>query len=434
MKNSTVRAILWSLAVTGGLNILLLGLELLFSHMVHKESGQALLFLFMTLLLTAGVCLYAVIPVTRRADLWACLGVTTGLHSILSGVTAFIGGKALTEEWPGYGNLAWLVTLVLSLTVWYASTFAVTAARSRRIGKSIRDDRRQVKYAKKGFHKDWQSLSPARNRLLAVLRGILAVLWMHLLTGLLFVILVEAGLAETLIGYAAFPLLWALMAAAYGLHDREHRVAYTLSAAVSNLVLFLLPTVLLTVASAPLIQHRFILHLNSVLTAPFANPEQMLAVGIFLSVWIAMAIFGAGHRRAPDFRPSQGSPIPIMPVAPPPVPSVAPAPATAPVESAEATPEEAADEITVTAPEDTPEETAATAAADTPVEAAATAAQDAPVEAAATAIQDAPVEAAATAIQDAPEEAAATAIQDAPEEAAATDAASPENGQNKSGV
>ena len=48
-----------ALAVTAGLDLLLLGLLLLFTHMVHKESGQALLFLTITLLLTTGICLFA---------------------------------------------------------------------------------------------------------------------------------------------------------------------------------------------------------------------------------------------------------------------------------------------------------------------------------------------------------------------------------------
>ena len=44
-------ALLKSLGITVGLNLLLSGVYLLFSHMVHKESGQALLFLVTSLLL-----------------------------------------------------------------------------------------------------------------------------------------------------------------------------------------------------------------------------------------------------------------------------------------------------------------------------------------------------------------------------------------------
>ena len=43
-------AMLKSLCITVGLNLLLSGVYLLFSHMVHKESGQALLFLVWVLL------------------------------------------------------------------------------------------------------------------------------------------------------------------------------------------------------------------------------------------------------------------------------------------------------------------------------------------------------------------------------------------------
>ena len=60
------RSILKALLLTAGLNLLLLGDLYLFSHLVHKESGQALLFLSVTLILTTGICLFALIPVSGR--------------------------------------------------------------------------------------------------------------------------------------------------------------------------------------------------------------------------------------------------------------------------------------------------------------------------------------------------------------------------------
>ncbi len=289
--------ILNTLGITAGLNILLLATMLLFSHMVHRELGQALLLLLVSLLLTVAVCLFAVIPAQNRATLWACMGIAIGLHSVLSIVVTVIGGTALSESWPERNNLVWLLLLLMSLTVWTISVFAITAVRSNRIGREIREEKRQIKRAKKGYGKEWQTLSPARGRLLAILRGALLVLWLHLLTGLFLLLQFEWNMAGTMISYIAFPLLWCLMAAAYGLHDREHRVVYVLSAAVSNVLLFLLPTQLLILANTPSIRYRSILHLDSVLTNPFDNPEQMLAIGVFLTVWIAVIVFGAGHRR-----------------------------------------------------------------------------------------------------------------------------------------
>ena len=289
-------ALIKSLCITVGLNLLLMGLFILFSHMVHKELGQALLFLIVSLLMAVGVCLFATIRTDKRGILWASMGISTVTHLILTVVVALVGGTKLSDAWPGYNNLAWLLMALLSLAVWDISVFAVTAVRSHRLGKAAREEKRQVNRAKKGYRKEWQTLSPSRARFLAFLRGILVVLWCHLLTGLLFALLVNWDLAETMMGYVAFPLLWCLLAAAYGLHDREHRSIYRLTVAVSNLILFFLSTFLLMLENTPSHKFRFILHLDSVLTTPFDNPEQMLAIGLFLSVWVAMVVFGVGHR------------------------------------------------------------------------------------------------------------------------------------------
>ena len=294
-----VRSILLSLGITIGLNLLLTGDLYLFSHLVHKESGQALLFLSVTLILTAGVCLFAVIPASDKGILWGYFGITTALHLPLSAVSALTGGRALSDAWPGGtgDNLAALLIFLMSLTVWLTGTFWITAVRSRRRTKALREEKRNVKRASKGFTKEWQTLSPARGRFVAVLRGGLWVLWLHALTFLLIEGLMRDGLEETMISYVAFPLLWSLMAALYGLHDRFHPTAYALSAAVTNLLLFILPTALLTVANTPVHKYRFVLHLDSVLTTPLDNPEQMLVIGVFLTVWVAMAVFGIGHKR-----------------------------------------------------------------------------------------------------------------------------------------
>ena len=291
-----VRSILLSLGITIGLNLLLTGDLYLFSHLVHKESGQALLFLSVTLILTTGICLFAVIPASDKGLLWGCFGITTALHLPLSVASALTGGRALAEDWPGENMVALLIFL-MALSVWSVGTFWITAVRSRRRAKADREAQRNVKRASKGFTKEWQTLSPARGRFVAVLRGGLWVMWLHALTFLVIECLMRDGLEKTMLAYVAFPLLWSLMAALYGLHDRFHPTAYALSAAVTNLLLFLLPTALLTVANTPVHKFRFVLHLDSVLTTPLDNPEQMLVIGVFLTVWVAMAVFGIGHKR-----------------------------------------------------------------------------------------------------------------------------------------
>lgn len=292
-------SILKALGITAGLDILMTGALYLFSHMVHRELGQALLFLTVTLLLITGVCLFAAIRVQAKGILWACMGVSFPTHLVLSIVMTLTAGKALSDEWPGGtgNNLAQLLILLISLAVWYVGIFAVTATRSRRATKAVREEKRQVKRAKKGYRKEWQTLTPARARLVAVLRGGLWVVWLHLLTTLLYEGLNEAGLEDTMLSYIAFPLLWSLMAARCVLYDRDRRGAYALSAAVSNLVFFLIPTALLTVVNTPAHKFRFVLHLDSILTDPLNNPEQMLVIGVFLTVWVAMIVFGIGHRK-----------------------------------------------------------------------------------------------------------------------------------------
>ena len=293
------RSVLKTLCLTAGLNILLTADLYLFSLLVDHQLGQALLFLSVTLILTVGICLFAILPVSCRGILWGCYGITTGIHLPLSVIMALTGGNALSNNWPGGtgNNMAAPLIFLMSQAVWSAGTFAVTVARTRRRGRAIREEKRNVKRASKGYRKEWQTLSPARSRLVAVLRGALWVMWLHILTALVFVLLTEENLEDTMLSYVSFPVLWGLMAALYGLYDRERPIAYTLSAAVSNLLFFLLPTALLTVANTPVHKFRFVLHLDSLLTTPLENPEQMLVVGVFLTVWTAMIVFGVGHRR-----------------------------------------------------------------------------------------------------------------------------------------
>lgn len=289
-------ALLKSLCITVGLNLLLAGIYILFSHLVGKESGQALLFLCVTLLLTVGVCLFATVRTHSRGILWASMGISMGTHFILTVVVALVGGVKLSHAWPGHNNLARLLLSLLSLAVWYISVFVITAVRSRRIGKALREEKRQVGRAKKGYTKEWQTLTPSRARSLAILRGLSWTLWLHLITGLLYTFLVETRSADTMLSYIAFPTLWCLMAAAYGLRRRESPAAHGITVAIANLLLFILPSFFLTVANAPLRKPRLASYLDSVSASPLDHPEQMLALGIFLTVWVAMIVFGVGKR------------------------------------------------------------------------------------------------------------------------------------------
>jgi hypothetical protein len=289
-----------SLCITVGLIFLLTGVYLLFSHLVHKEIGQALLFLVTALLLCVGVCLFAAIQTDRRGILWASMGISTVTHLILTVVVAIIGGSKLSDAWPGYNNLAGLLLALLSLTVWDISVFTVTTVRSYRLGAAAREAKHQVKRARRGYSLALQPLTPSRARTLAILRGLALVMWLHLATGLLYTLLTNAGAADTMLSYIAFPTLWCILAAAYGLSDREHPIAYGLTVAISNVILFILPTYFLMLENTPTHKFRFVLHLDSVLTAPLSNPEQMLAIGMFLTVWVAMIVFGAGSKRKKD--------------------------------------------------------------------------------------------------------------------------------------
>ena len=405
-------ALLKSFCITVGLNILLAGILILFSRLVQEELGQALLFLSVSLLMTLGVCLFANISTNRRGILWAAMGISLSVHFTLSVAVTLIAGVQISRAWPGGGgnNLAQLLLLLMSLAVWFISVFTVTIVRSRRLGRIAREEAKRVKMARKGYAKEWQTVSPSRARSLAILQGSLTVLWSHLLTGLFYILLTESRNADTMLSYIAFPTLWALMAAAYGLRNREHRAAYTLSTAIVNLLCFFLASVFLTVAGTPSIKYRFILHLDSLLTEPFDNPEQLLALGIFLHVWVAMAVFGI--RRKPKRSAAASSEFIVVTA---PIPSPA-AEVKAPV--AETIPAEADAAVS----EDTPAKTEAAAPEAAPAEAEISAPENAPAEAEAAVSEDTSAKTEAAAPEAASAEAEITAPEKAPTEA---DAAPP---------
>jgi hypothetical protein len=292
--------ILKTLGITAGLNLVITGDLYLFSHLIRNQTGQALLFLSITLLLIAGACLFARVPVSGRGSLWGCMGISMGLHLPLSITSALTGGKALSEQWPGGtgNNLAALLILLMSLSVWSIGIFGVTAARSRCIAAPLREERRNRKRITKGYVKEWQSLPPARLRLASVLRGFLRVLWTHLLTGLLFTILVELDLAETILGYVAFPMLWCLMIPAILPKEPLTNSPCIISAAVSHAILFALTTLLLSVRSYPnVIKNRGRIYTDLILNRPLDHPEQLLALGILTTGIMTLLILYIGKRK-----------------------------------------------------------------------------------------------------------------------------------------
>ncbi len=290
-------ALLRALFITLGLHILLTVTVLFLSHTVHRELGQAMLFLAVTLLLVLGICLFAAIPTDKRGILWGCFGIAYGSGTVLSVVSVIFYGGELSGRWPGSGNMAWLLFLLLILTAWSLGVLAVTVFRSARIGREIRENNRRVERMRKGFRKEFPPLSKGRAGLYAAVKGFLWVVWYHTLTGLLLFALMAVGAENTMISYISFPVLWCLLSALYGGLDSPCRGVFALSATVSNLAFFVLSSYFCMLIHTEPHQYRIILHLDSVLTDPFASPEQMLAIAIFFAVWIAMIVFAVGHRK-----------------------------------------------------------------------------------------------------------------------------------------
>ena len=290
-------ALLKALCYTIGLHALLTITISFLARTVHRDLGQASLFLAVTLLLVLGICLFAAIPTDKRGVLWGCFGIAYGVGLIATGVSLIFYGGTITSHWPSDGNMAWLLFLILILSAWCIGVLAVTVVRSARIGRRARESDRQLSYARKGYRKEFPPVSKARSVLYAVSKGLLWVIWFHTATGLLLFLLVGAGIEDTILAYVSFPVLWCLMAAMYGWLDSPCRWVFALSAGVSNLVFFSVSTYFCMLLNTDPHKYRAVLHLDSLLTEPFDNPEQLIAIGIFFSIWIATAVFAVGHRK-----------------------------------------------------------------------------------------------------------------------------------------
>ncbi len=297
MMKKNLSALLKTLYITLGLHALLTVAISFLTRTVHREWGQALLFLAVTLISVGAVCIFATVPANTQGLLWRCFGLASVLGAVLSAISMAFYRRSLSLRWPGEGNLAWLLFWLLILTAWIVGVLAVTVFRSCRVARESLESNRQVRHMRRGYRMEVSLAFKGQMRLYAAVKGFLWVVWYHTLTALLLFLLLGIGVGNTMISYVSFPVLWCLMAALCGAIDYPCRGAFALSAAVSNLLFFVLSSYFCMVIHIDPHKYRPILHLDSILTEPFENPEQMLAIAIFFSVWIAMAVFAAGHRR-----------------------------------------------------------------------------------------------------------------------------------------
>lgn len=291
-----VFAILKALGITAGLNTALAAMLWGLTPFLNREDFYTFLLLgSITLLLLVGVCLFAAIPTENRSILWGCYGIAAILHLILATGTA-----VLLRKRPPYTGDAlrstWLLLLLLILTAWLLPTLAVTLSRAAHVGRALREEKRQQKRARKGYRREYLPVSPARARLYASCKGLVWVLWLHILTGLLFCLFDALHVENSALPVIAYPVLWCLMAAVYGLHDRPEHAAFTLSASVSHLTLFVLSCGFCMLAGSLRGSHRLRSYLTAFLARPDFFPEQLLTIGLFLSAWVPVVVFAVAHR------------------------------------------------------------------------------------------------------------------------------------------
>ena len=305
-----IASILKALGLTVGLNVGLLLFLRLAAPLAMIEIGQVILLGVVILMQITAACLYAAIPTPAVRTVWLCVITALPLHLMAAIASALVYGNRLSSFWPGSFDLAWLVFLILITVPWALMVVAIALARTVRMGIRVLEEKRQAKQAAAGFCTETEAISPARARFIAGLKGLIWVLAFHILTGILLEILVAMDIADTLLGYTAFPCLWCLMAAVYGLLDGQNRVTFGLSVAITHILVFAL--VMLFLIPANVTQHvgYALLYLDGVLTQPYEHVEQLLILIQFLMVWPILLIFGIahGHRKAPGHRRSSTDP------------------------------------------------------------------------------------------------------------------------------
>lgn len=290
-----------ALCITVGLNGALLGYIALFTLLVEEPVFQALLFFCIVICPAVAVCLFANIHAEKRRTLWLCAAVSLPLHVFLSIGSMLLYGFIMASVWSS--DLAPILVMLMAVVPWVVAVLAITVIRSWGIGRKKREAKRQLRRISKGFSRITLPVSPARSGFAAVCRGILWAVWLHLSTGLLFVLLQKTGIAETMLSYVAFPVLWCLAAAAYGLFDRPRRLAFTLSAGISHLILTLFCGVWLTAVYSVRLEDFYMSSsslLASLFYSPFQYAEGLITVTVFCIGIIAITVFSIGHKPRKD--------------------------------------------------------------------------------------------------------------------------------------
>ena len=293
--------ILKALGLTVALDLTLVLFLFAAAPMANLNIGQAFLFGGVALLLVAATCLYAGITAEKRRSLWLSLAAALPTHLILSVASVFVYADRLASNWPGSDYfLTWLLFLLLSLSTWAVSILAVTIVRSARIGSHAKEEKERIRQETRGFRLEVSPLSPTKARSLAALKGSLWVLWLYVATGLLLEWYTQVRIADTILSYVTFPCLWCIMATVYRFLRTHNRSTVTVSAAITNLVVFAAVMLFLIPANVKVHAGYALLYLDNVLTDPFSHPEQLLVLMQFLLVWVILIITGATQRKTKD--------------------------------------------------------------------------------------------------------------------------------------
>ncbi len=281
------RSPLWkALGLTVALSLALTLFLYTAAPLAEAPIGQAILFLGVALLQVTATCLYARIPFEKRRSLWLSAAVALPVHLILSIASVLVYADRLTSNWPGSDYfLTWLLFLLLSLSVWCISVCTVTLLRHLRLSAHGREERRRIQKASSGLRPVISAVSPARARLIAVLKGASWTLGLYVLTGLLLELLTALSIADTVLSFVAFPSLWCILAVVYGLTCQPNRGFFTLSVSLTHILLCAVIMVFLIPSNVSVHPGYALLYLDSVLTSPMDHPEPLLLIAEFLLVW-----------------------------------------------------------------------------------------------------------------------------------------------------
>jgi hypothetical protein len=305
--------ILKALGLTAALDLTLVLFLVAAAPMANLNIGQVFLFRGVALLSVAATCLYAGITVEKRRSLWLSLVAALPTHLILSVASVLVYADRLASNWPGSDYyLTWLLFLLLCLAIWSISITAITIARSARIGSRAKEEKKRIRRETRGFRLVVSPQSPAKARTIAALKGSLWVLWLYVATGLLLEWYTQVRIADTILSYITFPCLWCIMATVCRFLRTHNCSTVTISAAITNLVVFAAVMLFLIPANVKVHAGYALLYLDNVLTDPFSHPEQLLVLMQFLLVWVILIITGATQRKTKDTSPSETESIPHM--------------------------------------------------------------------------------------------------------------------------